>query len=108
MIEQLELGVPPTSGWPAAGDEKWRVLKEHGPQLSGIRTVMKDGQWMTYHEIWDAVSRLMGERQNFDSVRAQVRHLRKQAYGGHEVASRQRTGRVLEFQFRQRLDPTED
>lgn len=57
-----------------------RIRKQH----DSIRQLMIDGQWRTLHEISEFL------RYPESSVSAQLRHLRKNQFGGHIVEKRRR------------------
>jgi hypothetical protein len=57
-------------------------------QLERVFKVLSDGKYHTLKE----VERLTGDPQA--SISAQIRHLRKPAFGGYEIAKRRRTTRI--------------
>jgi len=64
-----------------------RLRKQH----ERIRNLMIDGHWRTLHEI----SACLAYPES--SVSAQLRHLRKQKFGGYLVEKRRRAGGLWEY-----------
>ena len=61
-----------------------------GPRIKNqhkrIRDLMLDGVWRTYQEI----NKITGDPEN--SIGSQLRHLRKDQFGGYQVIKRRRKG----------------
>jgi len=64
-----------------------------GTQIMKIKELMKDGVWRSLQDI----ERLTGEPQA--SISAQLRHLRKERFGGHTVNRRHVKGGLFEYQL---------
>ncbi len=64
-----------------------RLRKQH----ERIRQLMIDGQWRTLYEISECL------HYPESSVSAQLRHLRKQEFGGHIVSKRRRGPGLWEY-----------
>lgn len=62
-------------------------------QMLVIRDVMADGQWRTLQEI----ARITGYSEA--SISAQLRHLRKERFGGHTVNKRHVENGLWEYQL---------
>jgi len=72
-----------------------------GKQITRIYNTMKDGVWRTLSEIEEITDDPQA------SISAQLRHLRKQRFGGHEVDKRPRGDRHMGL-FEYRLIPSEE
>lgn len=69
-------------------------------QIERVFELMKDGRWRTLGEIEEAT----GDPQA--SISAQLRHLRKERFGGHEVEKQPRGDRSHGlFEYRLRVKP---
>lgn len=62
-------------------------------QILRVYQLMRDGRWRTLDEI----ARATGDP--VASVSAQLRHLRRDKFGGHVVNRRSRTGALFEYQL---------
>lgn len=60
-------------------------------QLEAIYGLMKDGVWRSVDEIHEQT----GKRFPHNSIQAQVRNLRKESFGSHDVQRRRREGTNL-------------
>jgi hypothetical protein len=69
--------------------------QHEGTQLTRVHNALKGGQWLTLSEL----NALTGD--SVSSISAQLRHLRKPAYGSHTIEKRRRgeTRRGL-FEYR--------
>ncbi len=63
-------------------------------QLGRVYALMRDGRWRTLFEIAEAT----GDPQT--SISAQLRHLRKPRFGGHDVQKRRRTALGGTYEYR--------
>ena len=67
-------------------------------QHTAIKELMSDGQWRTLEQISHAVE-AMGVRCPPASASAQLRHLRKERFGGHTVKKVHRGNGLYEYQL---------
>ena len=70
---------------------EYKTMEDHGrlnTQHEKIKRFMADGRWRTLQEISEATGAPQA------SVSAQLRHLKKPGFGGHEVNRRPRGGRA--------------
>lgn len=64
-----------------------------GAQIKRVFDAMKDGQWRTLERIGEITGDPVA------SVSAQLRHLRKEKYGSHDVKRRHAGGGLFEYQL---------
>lgn len=79
-------------------DGKHFDREKDGARLSGqiqdVYAALRDGKWKTVEEI-EAIT---GHPQN--SISAQIRNLRKEKFGGHNIPGRYREGtRIFEYRL---------
>ena len=69
-------------------------------QHQRLRSLMQDGEWRTLREI----ARQTGDPEA--SMSAQLRHLRKERFGGHQVERRHEGGGLYEYRVMTLSSPT--
>jgi len=69
-------------------------------QHQRLRSLMRDGEWRTLSEI----AQQTGDPET--SMSAQLRHLRKERFGGHEVERRHEGGGLYKYRVTTLVGPT--
>ena len=63
-------------------------------QIERVFDAVKNGDWQTLDEIQQRIESVTGHRDPHASISAQLRHLRKERFGGHTVEKRHRGDRA--------------
>jgi hypothetical protein len=69
-----------------------------GKQIARVLSVLSDGRWYTVPELQDEIFGRFNVRDPEPSLSAQIRNLKKQKHGGHDIR-RIRVGNVYKFRL---------
>jgi allophanate hydrolase subunit 1 len=91
VIESCQLNKKPRYNGPEYRADRDNVRL--AGQMARIYDCISDGHWRTITEI----SSITGDPEN--SVAAQLRHLRKERFGAHNIERRSRYGQLYEYRL---------